>query len=68
MVITARENNLRYVAWFGFRGEIMEEKEKTKKIRIEHHTVSGLVWFWAWLFTIGFLHLGFWKGVLAILL
>jgi uncharacterized membrane protein len=46
----------------------MEEKEKTPKIRIEHHTVSGLVWIWAWLFTIGFLHLGFWKGVLAILL
>ena len=28
----------------------------------------GMVWFAAWLFTIGFLHLSFWKGVLAILL
>jgi uncharacterized membrane protein len=46
----------------------MEENEKTQKRQIEHHTVSGLVWIWAWLFTIGFLHLGFWKGVHAILL
>ena len=27
----------------------------------------GSVWIAAWLFTIGFLHLGFWKGVLGIL-
>ncbi len=27
-----------------------------------------VVWFGAWLFTLGFLHLHFWKGVLAILL
>jgi hypothetical protein len=26
----------------------------------------GTVWFAAWLFTIGYLHLTFWKGVLAI--
>jgi hypothetical protein len=28
----------------------------------------GIVWVCAWLFTIGFLHLTFWKGVLAIVL
>jgi len=28
----------------------------------------GTVWVCAWLFTIGFLHLTFWKGVLAIVL
>jgi hypothetical protein len=28
----------------------------------------GTVWFGAWLFTIGYLHLTFWKGVLAIVL
>jgi uncharacterized membrane protein len=37
-----------------------------EKIGIEQHTFMGSVWFAAWLFTIGFLHLGFWKGVLAI--
>jgi uncharacterized membrane protein len=44
------------------------DKEGTQKIRIEHHSFLGLVWIGAWLFTIGFLHLGFWKGVFAIVL
>jgi hypothetical protein len=44
------------------------EKEKTQKIKIRHEPCFGLVWIWAWLFTIGFLHLGFGKAVLAILL
>ena len=44
------------------------DAEKTQKIRIQHHPFLGLLWFAAWLFTIGFLHLGFWRGVLAILL
>jgi len=39
-----------------------------EKIRIEHHTLTGGVWIAAWLFTIGYLHLSFWKGLLAILL
>ncbi len=43
------------------------EKEKMK-IRIEQHTFMGTVWIAAWLFTIGFLQLSFWKGVLAIVL
>ena len=46
----------------------MEEKERTQKIRIEHHPFLGFGWCAAWLFTIGFLHLTFWKGLLAILL
>ena len=39
-----------------------------EKIRIEQHSVGGLVWIAGWLFTIGFLQLTFWKGVLAILI
>jgi hypothetical protein len=39
-----------------------------EKIRIEQHSFSGALWFGAWLFTIGFLHLTFWKSVLAIVL
>jgi uncharacterized membrane protein len=38
------------------------------RIRIEQHSLTGGLWFAAWLFTIGFLHLHFWKGVLAIVL
>jgi hypothetical protein len=41
---------------------------KLQKIRIEQHSLMGCLWFAAWLFTIGFLHLSFWKGVLAIVL
>jgi hypothetical protein len=37
-----------------------------EKIKIEQHTFSGAIWIIGWLFTIGFLQLTFWKGVLAI--
>lgn len=39
-----------------------------EKIRIEHHSLSGGVWIAAWLFTLGYLHLSFWQGVLAIVI
>jgi len=35
-------------------------------IEIEQHTFTGGMWFAAWLFTIGFLKLTFWQGVLAL--
>jgi hypothetical protein len=37
-----------------------------EKIKIEQHSMSGSLWFAGWLFTLGYLHLAFWKGVLAI--
>jgi len=39
-----------------------------QKIKVEQHTVSGGAWVAAWLFTIGYLKLTFWQGVLAIIL
>lgn len=39
-----------------------------EKIQIEQHSTLGGAWFVGWLFTIGFLQLGFWKGVLALVL
>ena len=39
-----------------------------ERIQIEQHSSLGMVWFGGWLFTIGYLQLMFWKGVLAILL
>ena len=42
--------------------------KNVQKIRIEQHTFMGMLWCAAWLFTIGFLHLSFWRGVLAIVL
>lgn len=38
------------------------------KIKIENHTFSGGVWFIGWLFTIGYVGLSFWQGVLAIII
>jgi hypothetical protein len=38
-----------------------------EKIRIEQHTSSGMLWMFGWLFSIGFLQLTFWKGLLALL-
>ena len=38
------------------------------KIRIEQHSIGGLIWIAGWLFTVGFLELTFWKGALAVLL
>jgi hypothetical protein len=39
-----------------------------EKIKIENHTFSGGLWMAAWIFTIGFLHLSFWQGVMAIII
>ncbi len=39
-----------------------------EKIKIENHTFSGGLRFGGWLFSIGYLHLSFWKGVLALVL
>ncbi len=40
----------------------------SQRIKIEQHTFTGGVWCAAWLFTIGYLHLHFWHGFLAIIL
>ena len=37
-----------------------------QKIQLEQHSIGGLVWFAGWLFTIGFMHLTFWKAVAAL--
>lgn len=38
-----------------------------QKIQLEQHSISGFLWFAGWLFTIGFMHLPFWKGVAALI-
>lgn len=49
-------------------GQKEAEDAHMEKIRIEQHSFAGTLWFGAWLFTLGLLHLGLWKGVLAIVL
>lgn len=52
----------------------MEEEQKTcvkncgGKQNIACQSALGGLWAAGWLFTIGFLHLAFWKGALALLL
>jgi hypothetical protein len=46
----------------------MDEKKPMDRIRIEQHSSIGLLWIAGWLFTIGYLKLAFWQGVLAIVI
>lgn len=39
-----------------------------KRIKIENHVFGGGLWIVGWLFTIGYLHLSFWEGALALLI
>lgn len=38
----------------------------SERIHVQNHGSLGLLWFIGWLFSIGFLQLGFWKGLLAL--
>jgi hypothetical protein len=38
------------------------------KVKVENHSFTAFSWFSAWLFTLGFLGLGFGKGLLAIII
>jgi hypothetical protein len=44
----------------------MEGGMEKQRIRIEQHSGLGLIWFAGWLFTLGYLDLSFWRGVLAL--
>lgn len=44
------------------------EARPVERIRIEQHSIAGMLWFGAWVFTIGYLKLGFWKAVLGLLI
>lgn len=38
-----------------------------ERIRIEQHGGLGLLWIAGWLFTIGYVDLSFWRGLLGLL-
>ena len=44
------------------------ERMDKQRIKIEQHSAAGMLWFAAWLFTLGYLHLGFWKAVIALVI
>ena len=37
-----------------------------QRIKVEQHGGAGMIWIMGWLFTIGYLELGFWRGLLAL--
>jgi hypothetical protein len=39
-----------------------------QKVKVEQHSFVGGAWFIGWLFTIGYLNLSFWWGVLAVVI
>jgi hypothetical protein len=43
-------------------GKLGVEGVDMERIKIEQHSFAGMLWFAAWLFTLGLLHLPFWKG------
>jgi hypothetical protein len=45
-----------------------EERGEKIKVVQRHAFVGGGFWFAAWLFTIGSLHLGFWRAVFSIVI
>ncbi len=50
------------------RDGLVKGANEMEKIRIEQHSSIGLIWVAGWLFTIGYLKLGFWSSVLAIII
>jgi hypothetical protein len=49
-------------------GGITGRERSMEKVKIERHGAEGPIWICGWLFTIGLLHLFFWRGVLAIVI
>lgn len=38
-----------------------------RRININQHSAASMLWFVGWLFTIGYLELGFWRGLLGVI-
>lgn len=41
-------------------------RRQMERIKITQHTSLGAFWFAGWLFSIGYLHLNFWMGLLGL--
>jgi hypothetical protein len=46
----------------------MDDDKRPYRIKVEQHSATGLLWIAGWLFTIGYLRLGFWEGALALII
>ena len=41
--------------------------DRPVKVNVHNSSLGGGLWFIGWLFTVGYLEFGFWKGALALL-
>jgi hypothetical protein len=48
--------------------EESQQKICTHKVNVHQSSFAGMAWFGGWLFTIGYLQLGFWKDLLALVI
>lgn len=47
-------------------GTLMHQGSAMERIKVTQHTSLGAFWLAGWLFTIGYLHLDFWMGLLGL--
>ena len=45
----------------------MAGQGEMERIQISQHSSLGALWFGGWLFSIGYLHLDFWMGLLGLI-
>ena len=50
------------------RSAAPRESQSKSVVKVEQGGAIVFVGIWGWLYTIGYLHLGFWQGLLAIVL
>lgn len=41
--------------------------DKSTKVKVNNSSLGGGLWFIGWMFTVGYLEFGFWKGLLALI-
>jgi hypothetical protein len=54
LIVSAREDEMSF------------NPSESRAVRITQHGGLGLAWLAGWLFTIGYLHQGFWQGLLGL--
>jgi len=57
----------RYPSGAGRRRHCNKKEPIMAKIEVQNHSSLGLLWCAGWLFTLGYLKLGFWRGLLGVI-
>jgi hypothetical protein len=46
----------------------MSDENKPKNVRVDISSLTGMIWFGGWLFTIAFAKLAFWPAILGLII